>query len=635
MSDINTNKIDRNFPEPGRDNDSFGFRNNFSEISDNLDITKTEIEDLQENVVRTDSTADFNSNTVQDLNLKNATTAVYDIGNVSEDVDINVQNGQYQKLVAADNLTITLSGWAGEDKATSVLIEISKTSTEDTVISFDQLFNQTIKYDPNFPETLTITDDRQNVFVEFTSADEGETLYARYHGIYTAQFDNQIENPFVTRNIIATKNVTVQGDLTVDGVINFPDLELPADLDSLNDVDIDSGVSNNQLLKFNDSTAQWENVDDPILKDLDIDSLENDQLLRYNSAAAKWQNVNDPLSNVEIDGSLSDKQILRYNSTTNTWQNVDDPLENVSIDSVADNQILQYVGSEQEWQNVDAPLITKVSLTSLSDEEILRYDSSIDRWINTELKFQNVDTTTVTDKQTLRYNAVTGQWETKDFGKLVEIEITVELNGGTGNQEFRLDGQFLEDAEFFFQVGTIYRFDLSDSSNENFPLRFSTTADSDTPSSTTDYATDVEIVGVAGTSGAYIEIKITETSPDILYFYGEPTDPLIDTSLVGKGEDGAIDVGVRRQTAVFNNVKSDILVSNGDKVIDYENNVVQGNHSPAEFIAPVVTTVERDELGGGTPFIGQLVFNTDEDANGALQIYVGGGVGWQTLAYVV
>ena len=633
MSDINTNKIDRNFPEPGRDNDSFGFRNNFSEISDNLDITKTEIEDLQENVVRTDRTADFNSNTVQDLNLKNATNALYDIGNVSEDVEIDVQNGQYQKLVVAANITITLSGWAEKDKAASVLIEISKSSTQPTVISFDELADQTISYDSQFSETLTLTDNRQTVFVEFTSADEGENLYAKYHGFYTAEFDNELENPFVTRNLIATKNAIINGDLTVNGVINFPDLELPVDIDSLGDVEINSGVSNNQLLQFNTATAQWENVDDPILKDIDIDSLENDQLLRYNSADAKWQNVDDPLSNVEIDSSLSNKQILRYDSSTNTWQNVDDPLPNVSIDSLSDNQILQYNASAEEWQNIDAPLLTNVSVSGLSDEEILQYDSSTGKFINTELKFQNVDTTDVADKHILRYNSDTEQWESV-YGDLVNIEVSV-IDNGTGSQdEFRFDGQLVTDINFVWEVGTTYRLDLSDPTNAGAPLRFSTTPDDNVPNSITEFTDRVTVVGNAGEPGAFIEIEIREDTPNPLYLYAVESG--LDTSFIGGGEAGALDVGIKRKAAVFDTVKSSVLDSNGDTVFDFENNVVQGNQKPSEFILPVVTTAERDELGGnsGVPFIGQLVFNTDISPNGAMQVYVGGGISWQTLAYV-
>ena len=634
MSSINTNNIDKQFPQPGVDNDSFGFRNNFSEIADNFDLAKQEIEDLQNNVLRSDRTNDLNNNILTDLNLKNATQAVFDLGNVADDVQIDVTNGSYQKITAASNLSISAIGWPNEDKSLSILLELSKSSSEDIIISFSTLADQTFRYDANFPETLILTNESQSVFIELSCADNGETIFAKYVGAYTPEFDAQLENPFTTRNLVTTKNAVINGDLTVNGTINFPDLEIPAGLDALQDVEIDSGVSNNQILRYNSSTNLWNNVDDP-LSNTQVQFPQDNQLLRYNATENAWQNVDDPLSNVDIDSGLSNKQILRYNTETNLWENVDDPLDNVSLENLQDNQLLQYVAVDDQWKNIDAPLLSKTDISNPTDGEILRYNINTDRWENRTFDF-DVDTQNLSDKQILRFNNTTNIWEPKNFARLVDISVTISTNTGTGNSEFRLDGQFLEAADFFFQVGTIYKFDLSDSSNATASLKFSTTPDTSVPSSITDYTQSVTTEGTPGEPGAYIEIEITEDTPNTLYLYGTNDNALIDTSLLGKGTDGAIDVGVRRQKGVFQQVKSDIVVENGDTVIDFQNSVVQGKQTPDEFIIPVVTTAERDQLGGnsGVPFIGQLVFNTDESPNGAPQVYIGSGIGWQTLAYV-
>ena len=51
MSSINTNPININYPVPGVNNNSQGFRDNFASIVTNLNAAGTEITDLQNKVV--------------------------------------------------------------------------------------------------------------------------------------------------------------------------------------------------------------------------------------------------------------------------------------------------------------------------------------------------------------------------------------------------------------------------------------------------------------------------------------------------------------------------------------------------------------------------------------------------------
>ena len=51
MSTINTNPINVNYPVPGVNNNSQGFRDNFASIVTNLNIAATELTDLQNKVV--------------------------------------------------------------------------------------------------------------------------------------------------------------------------------------------------------------------------------------------------------------------------------------------------------------------------------------------------------------------------------------------------------------------------------------------------------------------------------------------------------------------------------------------------------------------------------------------------------
>ena len=84
-------------------------------------------------------------------------------------------------------------------------------------------------------------------------------------------------------------------------------------------------------------------------------------------------------------------------------------------------------------------------------------------------------------------------------------------NGSGSNSGYKINGVF---SPFLnLTPGNTYRFDQSDSSNSNHPLKFYLEANK-----TTLYSTGVTINGTAGQSGAYTEITITDTTPIILHY---------------------------------------------------------------------------------------------------------------------
>jgi|10_taG_2_1085330.scaffolds.fasta_scaffold16364_3 hypothetical protein len=66
--------------------------------------------------------------------------------------------------------------------------------------------------------------------------------------------------------------------------------------------------------------------------------------------------------------------------------------------------------------------------------------------------------------------------------------------------------------------GGLYKFDVSDSSNENHDLRFSTTSDG-THAGGSVYTTGVDNSGTPGDADAYLQIQVATSAPDPLYYY--------------------------------------------------------------------------------------------------------------------
>lgn len=126
MSTINTTGINVNFPVPGENNSTQGFRTNFTAIKNNLDIVNAELTDLQNKAVlkgKLNLDAKFDNNLDGTL-VSNALTrcfrsSSYNLGNaLSGTVLIDVTKGDVQYGSVSSNINITFDGWSkiGENK---------------------------------------------------------------------------------------------------------------------------------------------------------------------------------------------------------------------------------------------------------------------------------------------------------------------------------------------------------------------------------------------------------------------------------------------------------------------------------------------------------------------------------------
>jgi hypothetical protein len=142
MSTINTNGINTNYPVPGQNQTSQGFRNNFSAIVTNLNIAATEITDLQNKVVLKAALANTTlNNDMANTLISNAATrsfraTTYNLGNaLAGTVLINASLGDVQYGTISANTTLQFGSWAPTGTQQSIELQLA-VSNANAVISF-------------------------------------------------------------------------------------------------------------------------------------------------------------------------------------------------------------------------------------------------------------------------------------------------------------------------------------------------------------------------------------------------------------------------------------------------------------------------------------------------------------------
>ena len=142
MSTINTNAINVNYPVPGVNNNSQGFRDNFASIVTNLNAAGTEITDLQNKVVvkqallGTTVNNDMANTLISNASTRSFRATTYNLGNaLSGTVLVNVSLGDVQYGTIAGNTTINFGSWAPTGTQSNIQLNLS-VSNANAVISF-------------------------------------------------------------------------------------------------------------------------------------------------------------------------------------------------------------------------------------------------------------------------------------------------------------------------------------------------------------------------------------------------------------------------------------------------------------------------------------------------------------------
>lgn len=169
MSTINTNGIDVNYPIPGQNNSTQGFRNNFTAIKQNLNIAGTEITDLQNKVVLKSALANSTiNNDMANTLISNASTlqfraTTYNLGNaISNTVIVNCSLGDVQYGNLSGNVTLQFGSWAPTNTQSTIELQLGRPNAE-------------ANYTITFPAETIFNDNTGWALVENSSNASGNT----------------------------------------------------------------------------------------------------------------------------------------------------------------------------------------------------------------------------------------------------------------------------------------------------------------------------------------------------------------------------------------------------------------------------------------------------------------------------
>jgi hypothetical protein len=142
MSAMNTNGIDVNYPIPGQNNNSQGFRNNFASIKTNLDTASSEISDLQNKVVvkaalnNTVINNDMANTLISNASIRSFRETTYNLGNaLAGTVLIDCSLGDIQYGTVAGDVSFEFGSWAPTNTKQTIQLNLS-VSNAAAIINF-------------------------------------------------------------------------------------------------------------------------------------------------------------------------------------------------------------------------------------------------------------------------------------------------------------------------------------------------------------------------------------------------------------------------------------------------------------------------------------------------------------------
>ena len=138
-SNINPNNIDTTYPVAGQDNDSQGFRDNFTNIKNNFTEAYDELTDLQTKVVLKSALTggsldnNFNGAVIKAGKIQDFRETINALGTVTGSQTLNYASGHYHTLTTSGSVTLAFSNLPATTNHARIRVAITVASTAHTL----------------------------------------------------------------------------------------------------------------------------------------------------------------------------------------------------------------------------------------------------------------------------------------------------------------------------------------------------------------------------------------------------------------------------------------------------------------------------------------------------------------------
>ncbi len=305
MSDIIYETLDENYPVSGQDNNSQGFRDNFSVIKTGLQTAKSEITVLENNTAKTNASNNFGGNSITNAVTNKIYGLVYDGASSVSNTTIDLEVGEYQTLEITGHHTIIFAGWPDPteppQKYARVRVELKGDGNQNPdpitggwIVTFGTSGGAVLQFLGPFPSPLRVFNDI--LVVEAWSIDGGATVNIALLGEVETRFllptiddidDVDVSTTAPTTGQVLRYNGTtwVNDTITLGSTLNLVDIT---------DVVFATTPATGQVLKFDGTN--WVNSTDEQGDDLSLDNLNDvdaaapaaNHVLKWDTGTSKW-----------------------------------------------------------------------------------------------------------------------------------------------------------------------------------------------------------------------------------------------------------------------------------------------------------------------------------------------------------
>ena len=526
-SQIDSQNIDKTFPVAGQDNNSQGFRDNFDAIQRNFQFTKTEIEDLQtKSLLKSPlgSTGTVVNNlggsSITNGSYTNFHGTSYTQAGVSGTSNIDVANGSLQSFTLTNDTILTFINWPASGNFAKMRLHLLNNSPAISVGN-DIVIGK--RYTINTVGTTNFSAMGADPSARFRGTITGNILTVTVISAGSLSAGTVISGPGI---VAGTQIIEQQPGGTLGGtgtyIINQPQtvsiaVDMTGMVPGIVFVATTQGSGSGSVKPWVLATLATEGTgfivpSADLNLPLELNPSGSDQVIE----AWTWTGSTTRKVFIDYIGNLGDEQSNFFTFNVGSLI-VGDPTESTDP-STGSVTVAGGVGVTKNL-NVGGNTVIDGNLVVTGNTTLTTSSITIED-IGT---ITNVEIVDPVRGDVLKYNPVGDKWSNNV--DLVEFVVRVDDNGSNNQDVFFLDSVPLstntgtQETFLKFEIGKKYRFDLSDPSNEEAPLRFSTTPDIVVPTTITPYTDNVV------TEAGYVEITITPETPSPLYLYGEETAP--------------------------------------------------------------------------------------------------------------